>query len=111
MVSRVQVRGRLKVNVDPYISRMLLAGRLGTFLDAHPDLTLDLIIPEHVVDLVADGIDMAVHFGQPKRLPSPRKLADGGVVTVASPAYLARCDRSETPGDLKHHACIDFPDP
>ena len=43
LVSTVKVRGRLKVNVDPYISRMLLAGRLGTFLDAYPDLALELI--------------------------------------------------------------------
>ena len=111
-VSTVKVRGRLKVNIDPYISRMLLAGRLGTFLDSHPDLALELIIREHVGDLVADGIDVAVHFGQPKATSLiARKLADSGVVTVASPAYLTRCGRPETPGDLKNHACINFPDP
>src|SRR5690349_13744643 len=112
LVSTVKVRGRLKVNVDPYISRMLLAGRLGTFLDAYPDLTLELITREHVGDLVADSIDVAVHFGQPKATSLiARKLADGGLVTVASPAYLARCARPETPGDLKNHACIDLRDP
>ena len=109
-VATVKVRGRLKVNVDPYISRMLLAGRL--VLDAYPDLALELIIREHVGDLVADGIDVAVHFGQPKTTSLiARKLTDCGVVTVASPAYLARCARPETPVDLKNHACIDFPDP
>ena len=112
LVSTVKVRGRLKVNVDPYISRMLLAGRLGTFLDAYPDLALELITREQVGDLVADGIDVAVHFGQPKATSLiARKLADGGLVTVASPAYLARCACPETPGDLKNHACIDLRDP
>jgi DNA-binding transcriptional LysR family regulator len=111
-VSTVKVRGRLKVNVDPYISRMLLAGRLGAFLDAHPDLTLELITRDHVGDLVADGIDMAVHFGQPKATSLvARKLVDSGVVTVASPSYLARRARPATPGDLTEHACIDLPDP
>jgi DNA-binding transcriptional LysR family regulator len=111
-VSTVKVRGRLKVNVDPYISRMLLAGRLGTFLDAYPDLALELIAREHVGDLVADGIDMAIHFGQPKATSLiARKLVDSGVVTVASPSYLARRARPETPVDLKEHACIDLPDP
>jgi DNA-binding transcriptional LysR family regulator len=111
-VATVKVRGRLKINVDPYISRMLLAGRLGTFLDAHPDLALELIIREHVGDLVADGIDVAVHFGQPKTTSLiARKLADGGLVTVASPAYLARRARPETPDDLKKHVCIDLRDP
>ena len=111
-VSTVKVRGLLKVNVDPYISRMLLAGRLGTFLDAHPDLALELITREHVGDLVTDGIDVAVHFGQPKATSLiARKLADSGVLTVASPAYLARRARPETPADLKDHVCIDFRDP
>jgi DNA-binding transcriptional LysR family regulator len=69
---------------------MLLAGRLGRFLDAYPDLALELIIREHVGDLITDGIDVAVHFGQPKTTSLiARKLADGGLVTVASPAYLA----------------------
>ena len=112
LVSTVKVRGRLKVNVDPYISRMLLAGRLGTFLDAYPDLALELITREQVGDLVAEGIDVAVHFGQPKATSLiARKLADGGLVTVASPAYLARCACPETPGDLNNHASIDLRDP
>jgi len=111
-LSTVNVRGRLKVNVDPYISRMLLAGRLGAFLDAYPDLALELTTREHVGDLVADGFDVAVHFGQPKTTSLiARKLADGGLVTVASPAYLARRVRPETPTDLKKHACIDLRDP
>ena len=111
-VSSVKVRGRLKVNIDPYISRMLLAGQLGTFLDAYPDLVLELIIRDQVGDLIADGIDVAVHFGQPKTASLiARKLAGGGLVTVASPAYLERCARPETPGDLKKHKCIDLRDP
>ena len=111
-VSTVKVRGRLKVNVDPYISRMLLAGRLGTFLDANPDLALELITREHVGDLVTEGIDMAVHFGQPKATSLiARKLADGGLVTVASPTYLACHARPEAPSDLSKHVSIDFRDP
>jgi len=90
---------------------MLLAGRLGKFLEAYPDLALEPIIREHTGDLVADGIDVAVHFGEPKTTSLiARKLADGGLVTVASPAYLARRG-PETPGDLKQHACIDLRDP
>jgi DNA-binding transcriptional LysR family regulator len=112
LVSTGKVRGRLKVNVDPYICRMLLAGRLCTFLDAYPDLALELITREHVGDLVTDGIDVAVHFGQPKATSLiARKLADGGLVTVASPAYLARCARPKTPGDLMKHVCINLRDP
>ncbi len=53
--------------------------------------------------------DVADHFGQPKATSLiARKLADSGGLTVASPAYLARRARPETPDDLKEHVCIDF---
>src|SRR6204780_5260796 len=41
-----RVQGRLRVNVDPFFSRLVLAARLGEFLDLHPDAALDLIAQE-----------------------------------------------------------------
>jgi DNA-binding transcriptional LysR family regulator len=107
-----RVRGRLRVNVDPLFSRLVLAGHLGDFLAQYPELALETITREHVGDLVADGIDVAIRFGDPlgASLVS-RKLADIQVQTVASPAYLQRHGRPPTPQDLLRHQCIDFRDP
>ncbi|MDB5503085.1 MAG: Transcriptional regulator [Tardiphaga sp.] len=107
-----RVRGRLRVNVDPLFSRLVLAGHLGDFLAQYPELALETITREHVGDLVADGIDVAIRFGDPlgASLVS-RKLADIQVQTVASPAYLQRHGRPPTPQDLLKHLCIDFRDP
>jgi DNA-binding transcriptional LysR family regulator len=106
------VRGKLRVNIDPLVSRIALAGRLGGFLQRHPDLTLELITREQIGDLVSDGIDVAVRFGTPTGASLvARKLVDTRVLTVAAPAYLARHGRPKHPQDLAGHACIHFRDP
>jgi DNA-binding transcriptional LysR family regulator len=56
------VRGRLRVDLDPFFSRLLLAEHLGSFLDRNPDLTLELITRERAGDLIVDGIDVAMRF-------------------------------------------------
>lgn len=106
------VRGRLRVNTDAFTSRLLLAPHLPRFLALHPELTLELIAREQLGDLVAEGFDIAVRFGEP---PSSslvaRKLADSRVVTVATPAYLARHGRPAKPADLAGHACLQVRNP
>jgi DNA-binding transcriptional LysR family regulator len=108
------VRGRLRVNIDPYFSRLILGPRLGAFLEAYPQLSLELITRDQVGDLVADGFDLAVRFGHPR--PSTliaRKLIDTRMLTVASPAYLKRHGRPRDPHELESggHVCIQFRDP
>lgn len=106
------VRGRLRVDLDPFFSRLVLAGHFGTFLARHPDLSLDLTTREHVGDLVADGIDVAIRFGEPlPNSPAARKLIETRILTVAAPAYLERHGRPRHPADLAHHACIQFRNP
>jgi DNA-binding transcriptional LysR family regulator len=108
----VQVRGWLRVNIDPFFSRLVLAGHLGRFLEQHPQLAMETITREHVGNLVADGIDVAVRFGEPVGASLiSRKLADVRVLTVASPEYLARRGRPKSPQDLSKHDCIDLRDP
>ena len=105
------VRGRLRVNVDPFFSRIVLATQLATFLDHHPEVRLELIMRDHVGDLVADGFDLALRFGEP---PSgsliARKLIETRILTVASPGYIARHGRPRHPSGVAHLPCIDFYD-
>lgn len=99
---RTTVHGRLRVQLDPFFSRMALGPRLGEFLGLHPQLTLDLVTRDQLGDMVADGFDLAVRFGH---LPA-------STLTVAAPAYLARHGRPATPQAIAQdgHACIDFRD-
>ena len=103
------VKGRLRVNVDAFFARLILAPHLARFLERHPDLTLDLATREQLGDLVSDGFDIAVRFGEP---PSSslvsRKLLDTRSVTVAAPSYLRKHGVPAVPADLARHACIQM---
>jgi len=106
------VRGRLRVNTDAFTSRLLLSPHIRRFLELYPELSLELIARDRLGDLVAEGFDVAVRFGEP---PSSslvaRKLIDTRIVTVATPDYLDRHGRPEKPADLANHVCIQVRDP
>ena len=96
--SKDAVRGTLRVNMDPFIAQLMLGPQLSRFLRRFPELKLELIARERLGDLVAEGFDLAIRFGEPR--PSTlvaRKLLDTRVVAVASPAYLKKAGRPNSP--------------
>ena len=106
------VQGRLRVNVDAWFARLVLAPRLPAFLAAHPQLSLELLVRDTLGDLVSEGIDVAVRFGEPE--PSgliARKLLETRILACAAPSYLALHGRPRHPRDLLQHECILFRDP
>jgi DNA-binding transcriptional LysR family regulator len=112
--ARETVRGRLRVNVDPLFSRMILAPKLSAFLMRHPGLDLRLETRDRIADLVNDGFDVAVRFGEPAASALiARRLLDARILTVAAPAYLQRHGRPVRPQELASaaHECILAIDP
>lgn len=106
------VRGRLKVDIDPFFLPLVLAGRLGGFCERYPELAIEFVTSEHVGDLVSEGIDLAVRFGQPRLATLvSRKLIEAPILTVASSRYLERHGRPAHPMDLAGHRCLQFLDP
>lgn len=106
------VQGRLRVNIDPFVTRLLVDGRIGKILETHPGLSLELISRNQVGDLVKDGVDVAVRFGEPTGASLvARKIADLKIATVASPGYLERHGRPVHPDELQSHSCIHLRDP
>jgi DNA-binding transcriptional LysR family regulator len=107
------VRGLLRVNVDPTFSRLFLAPRIGGFLAMHPALKMELVIRDRLGDLVAEGFDAAVRFGEPE--PSGlmvRRLLQVRVLTCAAPSYVKRRGKPATPQELqtRNHECLLFRD-
>ena len=106
------VRGRLRVNTDAFTSRLLLSPHIRAFLELYPELSLELIARDQLGDMVAEGFDIAVRFGEP---PSSslvaRRLLETRIVTVATPAYLEQHGRPRKPGDLADHVCIQVRNP
>ncbi|NKJ49826.1 LysR family transcriptional regulator [Burkholderia sp. SG-MS1] len=108
------VRGNLRINLDPVFSRIILGAKLDEFMDAHPELKLEFIARDHLGDLVMEGFDLALRFGEPRSSSLiARKLLDTAVVTVAAPSYLARRGRPGEPQELSHgvHSCLEFRNP
>ncbi len=106
------VHGRLRVNVDPYFSRTFLSRHLAGFLNRYPDLRVELIGRDEVGELVGDGFDLAVRFGDPPQGSLvAAKLFETRVLTVASAGYIARHGRPGHPRDVAGHRRILFFDP
>ena len=109
--SASKVRGRLRVNIDPFFSRIVLSRHLAAFLARYPELCVELIMRDSVGDLVADGFDLALRFGEPPvGSLVARKLIETRVLTVASPSYLKAHGRPRHPKELEERDCIDFYD-
>ena len=106
------VRGRLKIDIDPFFLPLVLAGRLGLFCERYPELTIEFVTSERVGDLVSAGIDLAIRFGQPRLATLvSRKLIEAPILTLASPRYLERHGKPKHPSDLARHRCLQFVDP
>ena len=111
---KVTVRGRLRVNIDPFFSQLILGPQLSGFMREYPELKVELITRESLGDLVADGYDLGIRFGDPR--PSSlvgRRLLESRVLTVASPGYLKKHGHPSHPQELtaNKHRMIDFRDP
>lgn len=111
-LSTKAITGRLRVNIDPFFSSLILGPQLETFMSRYPDLELDLVTRDRLGDMIGDGFDLAIRFGVPRNSTLiARKLLETRIMTVAAPAYLERYGSPETPQALLSHTCIHFRDP
>lgn len=101
--------GTLRVNVPVTFGRLEIVPRLWEFLARYPDLNVELIMDDHQIDLVKEGVDMAIRVGVlADSSMIARKIGDSPRVTVASPDYLAIHGEPQTLQDLKQHDCIVY---
>ena len=106
------VSGRLRVNIDPFVSRLLIAPQIGSFLNRYPELSLELITRDSLGDLIGEGFDVAVRFGDPPTSSLVvRKVLETRILTVAAPSYIERHGRPTKPSELNRHHCIQFRNP
>ena len=105
--ARAVVKGRLRVNVDAFFSRFLLGPAVGRFLSRYPEINLELVARDGLGDLVGEGFDIALRFGQPPDSTLvAKRLLETRTLTVATPAYIRRHGMPKTPAELKDHDCI-----
>ena len=107
--TRTSPRGKLHVSVPQIFGHSLLMPLLPKFFAQYPDVQLDIDFEDRVVDLIAEGIDVAVRSGElaDSRLVC-RKLGEQYFVVCANPAYIKAHSLPGTPADLLDHHCIHF---
>jgi len=107
-----KVRGRLRVNADPFFSGLVLGPHFAEFTARYPELQVELHTKDDIGDLVSEGMDVAIRFGpQISSSQVLRLLLETRVLTVATPAYLEKFGTPQHPKDLVEHSCIQFRDP
>ncbi|MDB5769491.1 MAG: transcriptional regulator, LysR family [Collimonas fungivorans] len=101
-------RGTLRLNVPRPAARLLLAPLFARFLAAYPQIRLEVVTDDGLVDIVAGGFDAGIRFGESLAqdmialpLGPPLRL-----IVVASPMYAARRGLPQQPQELKQHACV-----
>jgi DNA-binding transcriptional LysR family regulator len=105
-------RGSLRVLIDPLSARVLLGPRVSEFLATNENVSLDATVRERVGDIISEGFDVAIRFGEPESSSLiTRRLLETRVVTCASRAYLSRRGTPRTPEELTSHECILYRDP
>jgi DNA-binding transcriptional LysR family regulator len=102
-------QGELRVSLPVTFGRQWIAPLLPAFLLRHPHIRIDARFSDRLVDVVADGFDVAIRVGSPRDSSlTSRKLASYRYLVVAAPSYLANHGTPRTPEDLRKHACLGF---
>jgi len=100
-------RGRLKLAAPTSFGRLHIAPHLGRFSERFPEVTLNLMLSDHFVDIVGDGFDLAIRIAVLENSTLiARRLAPNHRVICASPAYLERCGTPESLAALADHSCL-----
>ena len=102
-------QGLLRVSLPSTFGRQWIAPLLPSFLARHPQIRIDARFADRLVDVVAEGFDVAIRVGvlRDSSLTS-RRIASYRNLLVAAPSYLAAHGKPRTPADLLKHACLGF---
>lgn len=106
---QVKPAGRLAITAPVMFGRLHVAPVVTDFLAAYPEVRAEMLLLDRVVDLLEEGIDVAIRIGSlPDSSLVAIPLGTTQRVICASPAYLARQGTPQKPADLAGHRCIRF---
>jgi DNA-binding transcriptional LysR family regulator len=107
-----KVKGVLRVSLRVSTGTTVIVPALPDFLRQHPELSLDVMLTDERMDLVADNIDVAVWIGSlPDSEIVARRLSPSKRIVCGSPAYFKRHGVPAMPADLQSHNCLLFTAP
>jgi LysR family transcriptional regulator for bpeEF and oprC len=101
--------GLIRVTVAPVFGRLLVVPTLPAFFARYPDIAVETIVSDRTINLVEEGVDLAIHNGALADSSAVvRRIATTPVITVASSAYLAAHGEPAVPAELEGHRCVIF---
>lgn len=99
--------GLLRISASLAFGRQIVAPLVVDFMRRHPDVQVDLQLTDSVVDIVAEGIDLAIRIADLRDSSLiARRIADNPRLLVAAPAYIERCGVPAALSDLQRHECL-----
>ncbi|AFY73236.1 transcriptional regulator [Synechococcus sp. PCC 7502] len=106
---RQEPSGLLRVNCSVGFGQLQLVPVLDKFLSRYPQIKMDLTMADHYIDLVEEGIDLAIRIGTfSDRSLISEQIGETRLVTAAATSYFARFPEPKVPSDLIHHNCIVY---
>ena len=107
--SGANLTGRLRVCAAVTFARLHVVPHIKCFLDAHPELEIDVMLDDRHIDLLEQGIDVALRMGElSDSSMTARHIARGRRLVMATPAYLAAHGVPQVPADLVDHAAVVY---
>jgi DNA-binding transcriptional LysR family regulator len=102
--------GRVRLLIPRLAVSSVLAPKLGILNSKYPDIVLDVTTDDSRRDIVADGFDAGIHFGEyiEKDMIAVRVSPDQRPAIVGSPGYFRSHPKPKEPRDLLQHLCINF---
>jgi DNA-binding transcriptional LysR family regulator len=105
--------GTLRVHLSRIPAATFLEPILGRFHEAYPGIVLDVTVDEAVTDIVEAGYDVGIRLGEflQADMVAVKIGGDQRQLVVASPSYIERHGKPDTPADLLRHRCINWRQP
>ena len=102
-----KISGPIRLSAPIDLGRSYVVPILDAFLAEHPEVTIDLNLTDGYVDLVGQGEDLAIRYGElADSTLRVKRLGENRRVVCASPPYLKNKGLPQQPDDLAHHECI-----
>lgn len=102
-------KGLLRITAPVDFAELYLGAIVADFLAAEPDITIEAVVADRVMDLVEERIDLALRFGPlPDSSLVARRLCAMKLVPCAAPSYLARAPALDHPDQLADHQVVAF---
>src|SRR6266567_1378831 len=102
-------KGLIRVTVPPTFARLHMVSKLPAFFADYPDMAVEMAASESPTTIIEDGFDLAIHSGDlPDSTLVARRFAQTMIILVATPQYISRYGKPESPEDLSRFRSVVF---